>query len=888
MKKDFYLEEYKDVVNYLNSNIDSGLDEKTANNLMKKYGENTLPTKKSDSLVKIFFSGLLDPIVILLIFTIMISFFIGEIIDAIVIFFIVILDLVLGTIEEYQANKNANSLLNIIKYNVKVFRNGEEKVIDSSLLVPGDIVLLESGDHIAADMRVISCSNLQVDESVLTGESVNVYKTNKTIKKELPLAERNNMLYAGCSIITGRCKAIVVKTGINTVVGNIADTISKIKKEKSPLTIRMEKLSKQISLMIIGVAIIIAIVLYYKGFSSSEIFMSVVALAVSAMPEGLPLALTMALTITSNQMVKKKVIVKKLNYVESLGSCTVIATDKTGTLTVNEQTAKVIYLPNGNQYSVSGVGYKNNGEVEKIDLDNRELVERIILNGKLNNEAVKINKNTYLGDSIDIAFQVLAEKANTYSDEYEIVKQIPYESENKYSAVFYRLHDEIFCTVKGSVEVVSSFCEKMNYNNKKVPFDKKIIYKQNDELSKNGYRVIAIAMGKVNNFKLKDYYDINDIPKLEYEGMVGFIDPIREDVIPSIKECFEAGINVLMITGDHPLTAYSIAKQMNLVSSYDEVTTGEEIEKLNGLNERQFDNYISSKKVFARVTPMEKLMIVDSLKRMEHFVAVTGDGVNDAPAIRSANIGISMGSGTDTAKETSNMIIMDDSFKSIVSGIELGRCAYSNIRKVCYFLLSCGLAEVLFFLLSIVFDLPMPLVAIQLLWLNLVTDGFQDIALSFEKSEKNIMQKKPISPKENIFNRKLLEEVLISGLFIGIIVFSIWFVLINKLQLDVNIARGYIMVLMVFIQNIHVFNCRSETESAFNISLRSNPLIVITAFGSILLQIIVMEIPFFSSFLKTTTIPYHHLFILASFAIIILIVMEIYKIIKYHKNNSNG
>ena len=885
MNKDYYMNNYSDIIKALDTNVDTGLSNIKANKLLDKYGLNILPQKKEKSIIKIFFNGFLDPIVILLIITAIISFLIGEIIDGIVISFIILLDLILGTIEEYQANKNANSLKNIIKHKVKVLRNEEEVIVDSSLLVPGDIVLLESGDHIPADIRIINSANLQVDESILTGESTSVSKTSEKIKKEVSLTEISNMLFAGCSVVTGRCVGVVVKTGINTIIGNIFDTVSKMKEEKSPLTIRMEKLSNQISIMVIIVGFIIAIILKAKGMSGSEIFMAVVALSVSAMPEGLPLALTMSLTITSNLMVKKKVIVKKLNYVESLGSCTVIATDKTGTLTVNEQTAKVISLPNGKRYDISGNGYKANGEIQKLDIDNRALVDKIVLHGKLNNEAIKSKKNTYYGDSIDIAFQVLAEKNNTYSDEYEIIKRIPYESENKYSAVFYKFNNEIYCTVKGSIEVILSFCNKVSMNNNEEKIDCKKIMKQNEELSKEGYRVIAIASGKIKNFKIKDFYDIKDIPNLTFEGMVGFIDPIRDDIKESINECRLAGIKVLMITGDHPLTAYSIAKEINLVDSFDEVATGDDVLKYSNCDDKEFDNFIKNKKVFARVSPFDKLKIVDSLKRLGEYVAVTGDGVNDAPAIRSANIGISMGSGTDTAKETAGMIIVDDSFKSIVSGIELGRCAYSNIRKVCYFLLSCGLAEVLFFLLSMIFDLPMPLVAIQLLWLNLVTDGFQDIALSFEKSEKGIMRKKPIKSTENIFNRMLLEEVLLSGLFIGIIVFGIWYILINNLKVEVNIARGYIMVLMVFIQNIHVFNCRSETESAFVIPLKSNPLIIITAFGSILLQIIVMEIPVLSGYLKASPIPYTHMFILLLFGMIILIVMEIYKLIRYSKKD---
>ena len=865
----------------LNVNPDVGLDNKEVDKRLLQYGKNSLPHKKNDSIFKIFFSGFLDPIVLLLMITVIFSLIIGEYVDALVVFIIIILDLILGTIEEYQANKNADSLQNLIRHDAKVLRNEQKIIIDSELLVPGDIIYLESGDNITCDARVIDCTNLQVNESILTGESVNVLKTNRKIPKKVSMTEQENKLFAGCSVVTGRCMAVVLKTGINTEIGHIADTVSKIKEEKSPLTIRINKLSYQISLMIIFIAIIIMLVLLKKNMSVTEIFMSVIALSVSAMPEGLPLALTMALTITSNQMVKKKVIVKKLNYVESLGSCTVIATDKTGTLTVNEQTAKVIMIPSNKQYEVSGTGYKVNGEILKLDLDDKSLVDKIVLCGKLNNESQKIKENLYSGDSIDIAFNVLSEKEKIYSDDYEIIKMIPYESENKYSAVFYKYKDEVYCTVKGSFEVITSLCNKMAVNNKNEKIDIGFLNNQNEDLSKNGYRVISIAMGKVEHFILKDNYEINDIPNLTFLGMVGFIDPIRDEVLDAISKCNEAGINVLMITGDHPLTALAIAKELKLASNIKEVVTGNELSKYT---DDELDKFILDKKVFARVTPVDKLRIVESLKRHGEFVAVTGDGVNDALALRSANIGISMGSGTDTAKETAKMIIMDDSFKSIRDGIELGRIAYSNIRKVCFFLLSCGFAEVLFFLLSIIFNLPMPLVAIQLLWLNLVTDGLQDLALSYEKGEEGIMKRKPINPNENIFNKDMLSEICFSGFFIGLIVFGVWYVLINKMHMEETLARGYIMALMVFLQNIHAFNCRSEQNSTFLIPLKNNPFLIVTVMGSIILQIIVLEVPFLSKFLKVSSIPIPHLFMLMTISFIILIAMEIYKLIKYHKN----
>lgn len=878
MKNKYYLMDVSDVLNEFKTNINEGLSNEEVLKRQNKYGYNVLPKKEGKSIFKIFYEGILDPIIILLLFTIILSFIIGEYVDGIVIFFIVILDLILGTISEYQANKNALGLMNLIHYDTMTIRNRIKKRVDSTNLVPGDIVFLESGDKITCDMRVISSENLEVDESILTGESVSVFKKSDKLLEDVSISERNNMLYAGTTITKGRGVCVIVGTGINTELGNIAKGVTEIKEEKSPLMIRISKLSKQITILIIIVAFIIFITLLLKGYHFTEIFMSVVALSVSAMPEGLPLALTMALTITSSKMIKNNVIVKKLYFVEALGSCSVIATDKTGTLTVNEQTAKVILLPNGNNYEISGVGYKNNGEILKLDLENKGLVDKMILNAKLNNEAIKDKKNCYYGDSIDIAFNILSEKANIYSDEYMELKRIPYESENKYSALFYRYKDNNYCTVKGSIDVILSFCDVMDVNGKKVPIDKELLNMQNDQLAENGYRVIAIASRRIGKIEEKDKYDNSDIPKLCFLGMVGFIDPIRNDVTPAISKCHSSGIKVLMITGDHPKTAFKIAQELNIANNYHEVVTGKELEDIK--SDRELDKLIRQKTVFARVSPSDKLRIVESIKRGGDFVAVTGDGVNDALALRSANIGISMGSGTDTAKEVSNMIIVDDNFKSIVSGIELGRGAYSNIRKVCFFLLSCGLAEVLFFLLSIIFNLPMPLVAIELLWLNLVTDGFQDLALSYEKEDEMIMKKPPIPRNENIFNKKLFSEIMVSGLFIGLLIFLVWYHLINNLHMNVSLARGYIMALMVFIQNIHVFNCRNEDKSAFLVPLKNNPFIIFTVILSILLQIIVMEVPILSSFLKTEPIPYQHMLVLFIMALSVLIVMEIFKLIR--------
>lgn len=871
--KKWHSTEKKEVLEILKSS-ELGLDEKEVKLRQEKYGKNELPKGETPSLLKIFIEQLLDPIVLLLVVAMIFSILIKENIDAIAIAFIILVDIILGTFQEWKANKNVEALTKLIEIRTKIIRSGKEIEVYSSNLVPGDIVLLSSGDKISADLRLIEANNLTIDESVLTGESTSVTKTSSTINKDVILAERKNMAYAGTSVLSGRGIGIVTATGLNTELGEIAKKVNTTKDTKSPLTIRMEKFSKQITFLVIAMAILITIVLYSKGTSGSEIFLSVIALSVSAMPEGLSLALTMALTIGSNRMSKNNVIVKKLNSVESLGSCTVIATDKTGTLTVNEQTAKKIVLPDNSTFDIEGTGYNDKGNVIPLENANIEAAKYISKLGVLNNEAsLKKEKDDYeyFGDSIDIAFLALGQKMQINIDDIEITNRINYESENKYSAVFYKENGNNYCTVKGSLEKVLEFCTTMKGNNKNEKLDIEKIKKQHEDLASSGYRVIALAAGKTKSEKPEH---------LTFEGLVAFIDPVREEVTKSINDCKKAGIKVIMITGDHPLTAYSIAKDLGLVENYDEVTSGKELDEYFKKGKKEFDKFVKSKKIFTRVTPLNKLEIVESYKRQGEFVAVTGDGVNDAPAIKSANIGIAMGSGTDVAKETSSMIILDDNFNSIVLGIKEGRNAYSNIRKVSYMLLSCGIAEVLFFLLAIILDMPMPLVAIQLLWLNIVTDGLQDLALSFEKSEETIMNESPRNPNETLFNKELFSEVLISGLSIGIIVFIIWIYLINKLDMPVNIARGYIVTLMVFIQNMHVLNCRSEKSSILKVPIKSNPLIIFSIVSAIFLQVLFSEVPFLSKFLQTTSIPITHMLILFVISTTIIFIMEIYKYLK--------
>jgi len=849
MQKPFYLLSKDESLAELETS-DAGLSSKEAESRLSQYGKNSLPKKKKDSIIKIFFKEFCDPLVALLVVAIIASVIAGETLDAIVISGIILVDAIMGAFQENKANKTADSLESLVRVNTRVLRDGREIPIDAELLVPGDIVLLESGDKVPADLRLIEVHNFTVDESILTGESVQIAKTADVLKKESgALSDRVNLAYSGTTVVSGRAKAIVYSTGLGTELGKIADSMNRTEQEKSPLTIRIGRLTRQITIMIIATALVTSLLLAYKQTPFSELLITVIAFAVSAMPEGLPLALTMALTIASNRMAKRNVIVRKLKAAESLGSCTVIASDKTGTLTVNQQTAKKIVLPDGREYEVSGTGYDKNGKVTGEKL---ELAKELGLLGAINNEASEEN-GEFFGDSVDIAFLVLASKLKQSTKDIKQLEEIPYESENKYSAVFYEQGDKVYCTAKGSPEKIIEFCSKVNLCTKK---DLSKLQTQNEALAREGYRVIALARGEM---KVKKEYTADDIKDLTFMGMVAFIDPMRKTAKASIKKCRQAGIKVLMVTGDHPLTAFSIARDLELVQDETQVTNGEEVEEYFNMGEREFDYFIGQKSVFARVTPLQKLNIIESLKRQNEFVAVTGDGVNDAPALKSANIGVAMGSGTDIARETADMIIIDDNFESIVSGIEEGRIAYSNIRKILCFLLSCGLSEALFFCASIFVGLPMPLTAVQFLWLNIVTDGLQDFALSFERGEKDILRERPRDPKESIFDKSLMRRIVCNGLTMTIIMFVFWNLLLKRYGFAVEEARGYVMCLTVFMQNLFVLSCRSEKHSIFSVPLFRNPIVVLSIIGNILLQLIVMHFAPLSKMLDAVVIPYGEL-----------------------------
>lgn len=857
-----------------------GLTDVDANERLKIQGKNVLPKGETETLFKLFVSQFIDPIIIILIVTIALSMIIGEYLDAFFITLVILLDAFLGTFQEWRAVNNAALLQNMLKDQVKVIRSGVEKIIDSEELVTGDVVVLESGEKITADLRIIEAYNLTIDEASLTGESIATEKQVKEIVENTVINNQNNMVFAGTSVVRGRGMGVVVASKEYTEFGKIADKVINAKSEKSPLVLRMDKFTKDISKITVFISLALVIVLYFKGYAPRELFFVVVALAISAIPEGLHLAMTMCLTIASNKMMKKNVLVKKLNSVESLGSCTIIASDKTGTLTFNEQTAKIIMLPNKTKHSITGSGYNADGKVLKENVQTKE----ISFLGFINNESFleKDDKEwIHHGDSIDVAFKALGYKSKIKL-KTKIIFHIPYESENKYSAVFYEDKDR-FSTAKGSVETIVGFCNKMQVGKTTAKINLKLINEQNEELARKGYRVIAVAKGKVRNNQRK--FSNKDLKGMTFIGLVGFIDPLRPDAKKAIRQCHLAGIKTIMITGDHPLTSYTIAKELGILKKESEVVTGDELDKYIHEGTESLATFIKNKKVFSRVTSIQKYEIVNAYKFLGEFIAVTGDGVNDAPALKTANIGIAMGSGTDVAKETSTMVIADDSFASIVNGVEEGRVAYSNVRKIIYMLLSCGVAEILFFFFAIIFGYPLPLLAIQLLWLNLVTDGIQDVALAYEKKNDDVMNEKPRRPDEKIFNKLLIQEILLSGVYMALAVFLCWIFLIDVRGIPVDNARGYILLLMVFMQNVHVFNCRSETKSAFKIPIKNNYFIVISIVLVLLIQLIVSEIPFLAHILKTESVPWKDTLVLIALALPIVIIMDLFKSINEKKKN---
>jgi len=866
---------------------EQGLGDEEAQSRLQRYGANRLPEEDRPGLVRIFLRQFKDPLIYVLLIAGLVSLGIGNINNAMFIFAVLAINSIIGTLQEGRAERSAAALQEMIRTRVRVRRGGKRKTVDSSELVPGDWVLLKAGTAIPADIRLFSTKGLQVDESPLTGESTPVGKHgDKVLEEDIVVSERSNMAFAGSTVLDGEAEGLVCATGDHTEVGKIAESLAKDASQAPPLVIKLRRFTRQIALLVLGAVIILSITQFLQGAAPAEVFFLGVALAVSAIPAGLPIAITVALAVATRRMAEQNVIVRQLPAVEGLGSCTLIASDKTGTLTANILTVQRLQLADGHELQVTGDGYETDGEIttngeQAPPESQQEHAQALAIAGALCNEGEIRRSNGNVktdGDSVDIAFLVLAAKLDIERDELLArqpeISRIPFNADRRFAASFHEFDGTPTAFVKGAAEVVLGMCGSS---------DAEALSEREHALAERGYRVLAVARGRVE--KKGDAYDANDLQGLEFLGFVALIDPIRPEVPEAIKRCQSAGVAVRMVTGDHPATGMSIAKDLGIAGEVDHVVTGAELRKLDDDTEARLDK-ISKAKVFARVEPAQKHVIVSCLQEAGELVAVTGDGVNDAPALKAAHIGVAMGkSGTDVARRASSLILTDDNFASLVNGIEQGRGAYDNVRKVTWLLLATGAAEVLLFFLALFAGLPLPLTAVQLLWLNLVTNGIQDVALAMEKVEDNVLERKPRPTGEPIFNRLMIQETLVSGGYIGVVAFLLYFVMIQIFGMHETEARNLLLLQMVLFENAHVFSCRSETRPLSKIPLRSNPLLILAVIVAQGVHVAVMFVPGLNDILGVQPVSLESWAILLIIAASLLLVDEI---AKFQRHRATG
>jgi len=864
-----------------------GLSQSEAAARLAHYGRNRLPHREPPGVAALFLRQFLSPLIYILLFAALVSLLIREWGDAVFIFAVLLINAVIGTIQEHSAERSAAALQNLLQTRARVQREGDAYEVDAEELVPGDIVLLESGARVPADLRLLDGHNVAVDESLLTGESEEVTKNpERVLSEEIPLSDHVNMAYAGALVNRGRARGVVVATGIHTEIGRIARETVAAESAEPPLVMRMQRFTLTIAVLIGIAVVIVAAVAFSRGEPMIEIFLLAVALAVSAIPEGLPVALTVALAVGTQRMARRNVIVRRLVAVEALGSCTMLASDKTGTLTVNELTVKRLALPGQAPWEVTGEGTIPEGSIltpQGTPTEKEEImIERLCLAAVLANESVLAHRGgswTHHGDSVDVALLVMAHKLGITRPEalaaHRELALLPYEAIHRMAASLNVTEGQPHVYVKGALERLLPLCTKMCTTDGDVALDEETVTIEAMGLAAQGYRVLALASGPASAATELSETQLNN---LTFLGVVGMIDPLRPEAQAAVESCRTAGVQVAMVTGDHPLTALAIARELGMAESADEVVTGVDLKRAQEEGGEAADKLTRRARVFARVEPQQKLDIVRSLQRGGHFVAVTGDGVNDAPALHAANVGVAMGrSGTDVAKETADLVITDDHIASVVAGIEEGRIAYQNVRKVIFLLISTGAAEVVLFALALGAGLPLPLTAVQLLWLNLVTNGIQDVALAFEPGEGHELKRPPRPTKEAIFNRLMTERVVITAVVMGGLAFALFGWLLGH-GFDVESARNGTLLLMVLFENVHVFNSRSETLSTFRHNPMRNRLLL---FGTLIAQLVhigAMYTPGLSHVLGIQPVSPGNWLQLLMLALSILAVMELHKL----------
>ncbi len=849
----------------------------------RRLGPNRLPRRPPPSFMAIVLRQLRDPMILVLAVAAGVAMVLDDWSDVAFIALVIIIDVAIGASQERAAQRTVDSLQGMVRTRARVERDGEAYEVDAEELVPGDILLLESGARVPADARILSGHDLAIDESLLTGESAAVAKHADVLPDaECALAERVNMAFAGTLVTRGRAVALVTAIGLATEVGRIAAALATPRVAKPPLLVRMERFTVRMAALVMGAVMLVSVIAIARGAALAEVFLAALALAVSAVPEGLPVALTIALAISMRAMGRRNVIVRRLAAVESLGSCTFIASDKTGTLTANELTVQRLWLPAAGMCTVTGTGWQPQGAIEHAAAD-RDAVLRLCRAAALANEAFLGRRDgewIHHGDAVDVALLVLAHKAGLTRPELLLLHpelaSLPFESERLCAASVNPLAEGVTVSVKGAVEKLLVMCSHMMTDHGRVALDVAAVQAAAAALATDGYRVLALAQGRVQ-LGADGSLDEAQLTGLAMLGLVGMIDPLRPDARDAVARCRAAGIEVAMLTGDHPDTALSIARRLALADAAAQVVTGAEVRAAEAQGAAALETLVAEARVFARVEPQHKLAIVNALQRRGHVVAVTGDGVNDAPALRAAHVGVAMGrAGTDVARDSADLIITDDNFSSLLAGVEEGRIAYANIRKVVLLLVATGVAEIILFALAIASGLPLPLLPAQILWLNLITNGIQDVALACEPGEGNELQRPPRAPDEAVFDRAMIERVALCAVVMAVLAFVLFHGLLQAGE-PLAAARNHTLLLMVLCENLLVFVARSELRSIFSGGLRGNPLLLWGTLAAQAVHIAALYTPGLNTLLGLAPVTAANWLALLAMASLLLVVMEIYK-----------
>ncbi|WP_024832990.1 calcium-translocating P-type ATPase, SERCA-type [Ruminiclostridium josui] len=884
------------MLNFTNSDnlLSKGLTDKEARHKLEKHGPNLLSERKKISPIKILFEQFTDLMVIILMISTVISGFMGEMTEAITIIAIIVVNAIMGFVQEYRTERTMEALKSLAAPYAKVIRNEQQASIPAEDIVPGDVLVLETGDRVAADAAILECNSLTIDESLLTGESLPVEKHRLMNPNELmdPF-DKNTSVYMGTVVTGGRAKAVVYATGMKTEMGSIADMIQNIEDDQTPLQKRLGHLGKFIAIGCLIICAIVSVTGIMRGEKLFNMLLSGISLAVAAVPEGLPAIVTISLALGVQRMLKRNALIRKLPAVETLGCASVICSDKTGTLTENKMTVRKMYA-SGYQLDITGNGYNLEGKflvdnkpsdplrvdgvrlaLEIGALCNNSVISRPTPEhttvGKIKSIFSKQENFKISGDPTEIALTIAAAKAGINESylnrSYKRIDEIPFDSERKCMSIICKNSGgELLVFTKGAPDVIIDKCSRILSSRGVIKMDeltRRSIIKLNDTMANDALRVIGVAYRKLETGKyIPGKSNIEN--ELIFVGLMGMIDPPRKEAVEAVRKCKLAGIKPVMITGDHKLTATAIAKELNIYSLGDRVLTGQELDEMT---EAQLEKMADSVSVYARVSPKHKLMIVRALRKTGHIVAMTGDGVNDAPAVKEADIGVSMGiTGTDVTKEASSMILLDDNFATIVAAVEEGRVIYNNIRKFIRYMLACNLGEVLTMFLGMLMWLPIPLMPIQILWVNLVTDGLPAIALGLDPPENDIMFRPPRGANDNIFSHGLLKLIIARGIFIGLSTLGV-FVTVMYFVNNVELARTAAFMTLVLTQLIHVFECKSETKNIFEIDIFNNMPLVLATICSLAMILTVVYIPSLQGIFDTVPLGLNEWMLIAGFSL---------------------